>query len=70
MRIQQLLPVITFIVISGQMIGQLTKLPYYKNPDKGIEEHIENLLILMTLEVLLYNSSRNILEKAVFTLNN
>lgn len=50
MRIKQLLPVIAFLVISGQMIGQSTKLPDYKKPDKGIEERVENLLTHMTLE--------------------
>ncbi|MBA7589405.1 hypothetical protein ES708_31490 [subsurface metagenome] len=32
MRIKQLLPVIAFLVISGQMTGQSIKLPDYKNP--------------------------------------
>ena len=50
MRIQQLLLVITFLVFSGQMTGQSTKLPDYKNPDKGIEERVEDLLSRMTLE--------------------
>jgi len=50
MRIHHLLLVITFLVIFGQIIGQSTKLPDYKNPDKDIKKRVEDLLSRMTLE--------------------
>lgn len=36
--------ILMFFIISGQIIGQTTKLPDYKNPDIGIEERVEDLL--------------------------
>jgi beta-glucosidase len=50
MRIQLLLPVITFFTFFGQISGQPPAIPVYKNPDKGIEERVEDLLSRMTLE--------------------
>ncbi|MCK5465043.1 MAG: glycoside hydrolase family 3 protein, partial [Bacteroidales bacterium] len=42
--------VLACLIISGQIIGQSTKLPDYKNPDKGIEKRVEDLLARMILE--------------------
>ncbi|MEN8226739.1 MAG: glycoside hydrolase family 3 C-terminal domain-containing protein [Bacteroidota bacterium] len=50
MRIHHLLLGFTLLIISARMMGQSAKLPDYKNPDKGVEERVEELMTRMTLE--------------------
>ena len=60
MRLKQLFPVIAILVFSGQITRESTKLPDYKNPDKIIEEHVEDMLAHMTPDVLTFFISCNI----------
>lgn len=50
MRIHQILLGFTLLPLPGQLTGQPTELPDYKNPDKGVEERVEDLLTRITRE--------------------